>query len=246
MKNIKLTIEYDGTYFFGWQIQKNKRTIQGEIEKALKKIFQKNIHLIASGRTDRGVHALGQVANFKTDSTLPVNKVLNALNANLADDIAIVSTEEASKNFHAQYSVKSKTYRYTLFTRVVKSAQLKNFCYHYPYPLNLKLMKREAKNLLGRKNFKSFQASDSEHKEKNAVRTIKIFSVTRKGDFIYFDIEADGFLYKMVRNIVGTLLEIGRGRFKKGSIKHILLKKNRILAGTTAPAKGLCLLKVKY
>lgn len=258
-RNIKLTIEYDGTNFCGWQRQsarngsQNKsshRTVQEEIEKVLKTIFQQNLKCTGSGRTDSGVHALGQVAHFKMNSTMSVDKMQNALNANLPDDIAIIKVEEASLSFHAQYSVKTKTYRYTILNTTARCAQQRNFCLYYPYKLNTRKMREEAKSFIGRKNFKSFTASDpakrKARRKENTVRTIKQLTITKKGDNLIFEIEANGFLYKMVRNIVGTLLEVGRGKLARGSIKQILSQKNRGAAGNTAKAKGLALLKVRY
>ncbi len=247
IRNIKLTLEYDGTNFNGWQIQDpKKRTVQGEIEKVLSQIFKKKCRLIGSGRTDSGVHAKAQVANFKTNSTMTPGQILKALNAWLPEDIAITNAEEVSLNFHAQYSAKSKTYRYSILNRATRFALDRHFSFFYSYPLNLNLMHREIKTLLGKKDFKSFQAMDIARLEKNTTRTIKKIQIKKSVDFIYIDIEADGFLYKMIRNIVGTLLEIGSGRRPPGSMKKILEKKNRQLAGQTAPALGLCLLEVKY
>jgi len=261
-KNIKLTIEYDGTNFRGWQIQAVRsssinqtkhhahRTVQGEIEKALKKLFKQSLKLIGSGRTDSGVHALGQVAHFKIHTSMSVIEIQNALNANLPDDIAIIKVEEVPLNFHAQYSVRSKTYRYTILNATARCAQQRNFCLYYPYKLDIRKMREEAKGLVGRKDFKSFTASDpakrKSKKIENTVRTIKRIAITKKGDNLIVDIEANGFLYKMVRNIIGTLLEVGRGKLTKGSIKQILAEKNRHAAGNTAKPKGLALIEVKY
>ena len=259
MRNIKLTIEYDGTNFNGWQTQtvrdmpipsKTQRTIQGEIEKVLKKIFKQKLKLIGSGRTDSGVHAAAQVANFKTQSSMPENEMQNAINANLPDDIAIIRVEEAPSDFHAQYSVKSKTYRYTILNRTARCAQQRNFSLLYPHKLNIRAMREESKFLIGRHDFKSFTASDPAKRKKkveeNTVRTIKSLAITKKGDFLILDIKANGFLYKMVRNIVGTLLEIGNGKRLRGSIKQILANKDRNTAGATAKPKGLMLLEVRY
>ncbi len=292
MRNFKLTLEYDGTNFEGWQIQRgNHRTIQGEIEKALQKIFrlgltrlsfpnafvgnplgfsstrgmdsrlrgndrlyiqtQKSyrcrIHLIGSGRTDSGVHALGQVAHFKVDSALDIDEIHRALNANLPEDIVIRKVETVPLTFHAQYSVKSKTYRYTILNRPERCAHLRHFCWHISKSLNLSLIRREAAYLIGRKDFRSFMAANSALADsRNTIRTIKRFSIQKKNDFIHIDIEADGFLYKMVRTIVGTLVQIGQGRLPPGSIKKILCKKNRIYAGVTAKPQGLCLIEAKY
>lgn len=247
MRNIKLTLEYDGTHFQGWQLQSGgARTVQGELETALQKIFKKKVRLIASGRTDSGVHALGQVANFKTVSSMPLKEIRSALNANISPDVAVIKTEEAAPNFHAQYSAKSKTYRYTILNREARGARDRHTCLFYPYTLNLRRMRAEAKALIGRKDFRSFQASDPLRKERDTVRTVKALTIKKQGDYIHVDITADGFLYKMVRNIVGTLLEAGSGRLPKGSIRQILAKKNRVFAATTAKPYGLTLLCVEY
>lgn len=247
-RNIKLTLEYDGTLFNGWQIQVNaKRTVQAEIQTACQKIFGHKITVIGSGRTDSGTHALGQVANFKTSSGMDPGEMLRALNGSLPDDISVSKVEEVARSFHAQYSAKSKIYRYTILNRPGRSAIQKKFCYHYPGRLNIALMKKDAKSLVGRHDFKSFQATPAKHdKEKSTVRTIKKLTLTRKGSYILIEVEADGFLHKMVRNIVGTLIEIGNGRFPKESMERILKAKNRLKAGPTAKARGLILLKVKY
>ena len=257
-RNIKLTIEYDGTLFNGWQAQQARsrqkrrfagrslRTVQGEIETVLKKIFKKSPKLIGAGRTDSGVHALGQVANFKTTSSMPLTEIQNALNANLPEDIAIVKVEETPASFHAQYSAKSKVYRYTILNRPARCALQRNYVLYYPYQLNITVMRREARTLVGRKNFKSFAASDPARIKTKTIRMVKRLTIKRRGDILTIDIEADGFLYKMVRNIVGTLLEVGRGRLAIGSVKKILAQKDRKAAGTTAKPKGLMLLEVRY
>ncbi len=257
MRNIKLTIEYDGTHFSGWQVQdQRKRTVQGEIEKALKTIFKKKIRLIGSGRTDSGVHALGQVAHFKTTSPtcarqgMPTAEMLNALNANLPEDIAVLESSEVPDDFHAQYSAKRKTYRYCILNRQSRSAVKRHSCLHFPHTLNLKAMQEESKSLVGRKDFRSFMAANPAErntiKDKNTVRTIHAIKILKHDDYIYIRIEANGFLYKMVRNIVGTLLAVGTGKLPKGSIRKILKEKNRSSAPATAASKGLCLLDVSY
>jgi tRNA pseudouridine38-40 synthase len=220
------------------------KTIQETIEEVLCKILQEKIKLIASGRTDAGVHAQAQVANFKTDSDITFNKLARALNGLLPEDIVVSKAEEAPLNFHSRFSAKSKVYRYTILNRKNPSAFLRDTVYFYPFSLNIKLMQRESRALLGRHNFKSFQASDNI--ERNPVRKIKKLKITKEKKLIYIDIEADGFLYNMVRNIIGTLMEIGRRRLSPGSLRKILSSQNRKYAGPTAPADGLCLLKVKY
>ncbi|OGX08010.1 MAG: tRNA pseudouridine(38-40) synthase TruA [Omnitrophica WOR_2 bacterium GWA2_47_8] len=247
MRNIKLIIEYDGTSFHGWQIQNKKPTVQGELKKALKKILREDVTLISAGRTDSGVHALGQVTHFKTRSLLGLYQIKQALNAHLPPDISITEAEEADKNFHAQYHAKTKTYRYTILNRRGRSAYMRHFCLHHPYPLNTKKMKEAAKFLIGRRNFRAFQSNNpSNLNSKDTIRTIKRISISKKSDFVYIDIEADGFLYKMVRNIVGVLLEVGNNRLAARSIKDILKSKNRTQAKKSVAAQGLCLLKVKY
>ncbi len=248
---IKLTLEYDGTDFNGWQIQAGKkRTVQGELEKALLKIFKQKTRVIGSGRTDSGVHALGQVAHFETSSRMTPRQILKALNASLPQDVAVVAAQKVPPSFHAQYSAKSKIYRYTILNQSTRSPLLRHYSYFYFHPLNLTLMARESRPLLGRKDFRSFQAADpaaiSESPEKTTIRTIKKIEIKKRGPLISIEIEADGFLYKMVRNLIGTLLEIGSGRLRPGSIPKILEKKDRRAAGKTAPATGLCLIKVRY
>jgi tRNA pseudouridine38-40 synthase len=254
MRNIKLTIEYDGTNYCGWQIQKVKskmqnpklkiRTIQSTIEGALKKILQEKVKLIASGRTDSGVHALGQVVNFKTKSKLSPLRLKAALNSNLPLDIRIKSAVETDLNFHSRFQAKSKLYRYRILNKEKSFVFKRNYSHFIPYSLDWKAMRREARVLLGSHDFSSFQTKDK--RERNPVRTIKKISVFKEDGEILIDIESDGFLYNMVRNIVGTLIEVGRGKLKKGALKEILEKKNRKFAGPTAPARGLCLVKVKY
>jgi len=251
MQNIKLTIEYDGTHFNGWQVQgTGRRTVQGQIEKALLAIFKKKIKLMGSGRTDSGVHALAQVAHFRTETRMTPHQILKALNANLPDDISIRDVQRVGPKFHAQYSAERKTYRYTILNRQGRCAIQRNFCYHFSQTLNLRAMRQAAKVLVGRKDFRAFMATNPDLKrrddDKNTVRTVYTLEIRKKGDFITINIEANGFLYKMVRNIVGTLLKVGTGKLPPGSLSKILGAKDRNLAGVTAPAKGLCLLKVEY
>ncbi len=253
MRNIKLEIEYDGTGYSGWQVQNRHsgkssasrcNTIQATIEYALKKILQEDIRLIVSGRTDAGVSSLGQVANFMTCSRIDLKKLQVGLNGNLPEDIVITKIEEAGLDFHSRFSAKSKLYRYSILNRSYPSAFLRNKTWFYPHPLDIRLMREEARVILGRHDFCAFQASGS--RVKDCVRNIMKLKISRVEDIIYIDIEADGFLYNMVRNIVGTLVEIARGRFRRGSLKKIMRSKDRRSAGPTAPACGLCLLRVNY
>lgn len=246
MRNIKLILEYDGTRYQGWQVQKRRasKTLQETIEQALQKVMQEKIRLVASGRTDAGVHALGQVAHFQTESDIRLDKLHRALNSLLPGDISVLRVEECGIRFHSRFDAKSKIYRYTILNRNSRSALQRDTAYFFPYPLNLRRMRKEAAWLLGRHDFKSFQAADK--KERSSIRTIKQIKIVKRGPLIQIDIEANGFLTHMARNIVGTLIEIGRGKFLTGSMRKILRSKDRKQAGTCVPAKGLCLLEVKY
>ncbi len=247
-RNILLKIEYDGTNYSGWQFQKNSNSIQETIEAALKRITGRKARLISCGRTDAGVHALGHIANFKTDSQMPLLRLQRALNGVLPKDIVMKEVGEVPLKFNSLRDAKSKLYVYTILNDPAGCAISRDHIRHVPYKLNVGLMRREAGCLLGRHDFKSFQAADAEWRghSRSSVRTIKRLEVRKKGDLIKIEVEGDGFLYNMVRNIAGTLIEIGRGKFEPGSMKKILKAKNRELAGPTAPAKGLCLAEVKY
>jgi len=253
LSNFKLQIEYEGTNYFGWQEQngvkaavrqQSSKTIQHVLEKVLKKILQENIKLIVAGRTDAGVHAIAQVANFKSKTDMPLNRLRWGLNCLLPEDIKVISITKVPIDFNSRFSAKSKTYRYSILNRNYSSPLLVRRVYFFHHPLNVGLMRQEAKVLLGRHNFKSFQAT--EIRQRNPIRTIKSIKISKEKNLLHIDIEGDSFLYNMVRNIAGTLLEIGRGRFPKGSMQKILKSRNRRLAGQTLPAKGLCLLKVRY
>lgn len=248
MRNIKLIIEYDGSGFNGWQAQRFKgkrlKTIQEEIEKAGKKLFGKKISLTGSSRTDAGVHAKAQVANFRIDSNLPLNKIKNGLNSFLTRRISIISAEEVSPRFHSRLDSKGKLYKYTILNRRTRSPLLEKYAAFVPYDLNIIAMKKAAGYLVGRKDFKSFQTSDK--KEKNSVRIIKKIEIISSPPVVEIYIQANGFLYNMARAIAGTLIEVGRGRFKPEKVKEILEEKHRPSAGQTAPAKGLCLEEVFY
>ena len=246
MRNIKLTIEYDGTDYCGWQRQNATRTksIQQVIEEALIKVFQKKIKLIGSGRTDSGVHACNQTANFKTDSRLLPGKIRSALNSYLPKDVVIKMVRDVDGDFHARFRVKSKIYRYSILNAPAPSPLNRRYSLFIPYSLDLEKMKKAATYLKGRHNVKSVHRARG--KQKNFVRTIKKLEIIQRDEIIFFEIEAEGFLYHMVRIIVGTLLEVGRGRFRPGYVKEILKQKNRKLAGPTLPGRGLCLMEVKY
>ena len=244
MRNIKLIIEYDGKSFNGWQKQPNKLNIQGEIEKAIGEITGEKIDLIASGRTDAGVHSLGQVANFKTNSAIDIEKIPYAINSKLKKSIVIKSAEEVPEKFHSRYSVHSKTYRYTINNSKFGTALYRDMEYHFPIELDEEKMQEAAKFFEGQHDFKAFKASGTS--SKSSVRTIYKAKVERKQDRVIIELTGNGFLYNMVRIIAGTLIDVGIGKINPETIKEIIEKKERKNAGKTLPARGLCLLKVDY
>lgn len=248
MRNIRLTIEYDGTRFSGWQTQsglERLRTVQEEIEKSAAKLFGKKVRLSGAGRTDSGVHAEAQVANFKIDSTLPLNNIKRGLNSYLPGDIAIISAEDTPLKFHSRFDAKEKLYRYMIINRKIRSPLLRRYAALCSYGLDIGAMKKAASYLIGKKDFKSFQAADK--KDRHSIRRVKRLDIVKRGAYIIeIYIQANGFLYNMVRNIAGTLIDVGRGRIRPEAIKDILSKRHRPAAGQTAPAKGLCLMKVFY
>ena len=244
MRNIKLIIEYDGKSFNGWQKQPTKLNIQGEIERAIGEITGEEIKLIGSGRTDAGVNALGQTANFKTNSNIPIEKIPLALNSKLKKSIVIVSAEEVDDSFHSRYNVKSKTYRYTINNSQNGSAIYRDMEYHFPIKLDVKKMRDAAKLFEGEHDFKGFKASGTS--SKSSVRTIYKADVKQDGDRIYIELTGNGFLYNMVRIISGTLLDVGLGKIDVNDIPEIIDSKDRKRAGKTLPAHGLCLVKVEY
>jgi len=245
MRNIKLVIEYDGTNYHGWQVQPNAITIQEVIETKIGIMTQEQVRLIASGRTDTGVHALGQVASFKTSSPIPVDVLHHGLNRLLPEDIVIQSAVEVDELFHPQFGAKRKTYRYVILNRERRSALHRNYSWHLPRPLDLAAMRDVSGLLMGRQDFSSFQAADPDPAD--PVREVFRAEWSVEGqDFFFFTIEADGFLKHMVRNIVGTLVEIGQGRISREGFCAILQARDRRRAGMTAPPRGLFLLEVKY
>ena len=244
MRNIKLIIEYDGKGFNGWQKQPNKLNIQGEIERAIGEITGEEINLIASGRTDAGVHSLGQTANFKTNSNIPIDKLPIAINSKLKKSIVIKDAVEVNERFHSRYLAKSKKYRYTINNSKYGSAIYRNMEYHFNIKLDVKKMQEATKYFEGEHDFKAFKASGTS--SKSSVRTIYKAEVFEKGERIYIELTGNGFLYNMVRIIAGTFIDVGIGKIKPEEIKYIIESKDRSKAGKTLPANGLCLVEVNY
>lgn len=244
MRNIKLTIEYDGSDFNGWQKQPNKLNIQGEIEKAICNITKEQVELIGSGRTDAGVHALAQVANFKTSSNISIDKIPLAINSQLKNSIIIKDAQEVEERFHSRYNAKRKTYRYIINNSKCGTALYRNFEYCFPMKLDVEKMKKAAKYFEGEHDFKGFKSSGTSGK--NSVRTIYKAIVKQDGERIIIELTGNGFLYNMVRIISGTLLEVGIGKIKLEEIPEIIESKNRQRAGKTLPPHGLYLVKVNY
>lgn len=244
MKNIRLLIEYEGTNYSGWQRQKGIRTVQGEIEKAIGKITSEDVKLLASGRTDSGVHAKGQVANFHTNSMIPGENYKFALNINLPEDIKILESYEEKEVFHSRFSAKYKRYKYIIYNGKMPSPLYRNFSYHVSWYLDLEEMRSSLKYFIGYHDFESFMGRDS--KVDTTMRDIYNIEIHRSGEFIEIYIEGKSFLRNMIRIIVGTLIYIGSGKIDKKDLPKIIQGKNRVLAGPTAPAQGLFLEKVYY
>ena len=245
MRNIKLTIEYDGKEFGGWQKQPNKLNIQGTVERAIEEITGEKIELNASGRTDSGVHSLGQVANFKTNSSIPIEKIPIAINTKLKKSIRIIKAEEVEERFHSRLSCKKKTYRYIINNNETASAIYRNLEYHIPQKLDVEKMRQAIKYFEGEHDFKAFKASGTS--SKSSVRTIfKADIYQQKDNRLWIELTGNGFLYNMVRIIVGTLVDVGLGKIKPEEICKIISEGKRENAGKTVPPNGLYLLKVEY
>lgn len=242
---IKCTIAYDGTDFAGYQVQPNKRTVQGDIEAALARLHKGgSIKISASGRTDAGVHAKGQVIHFDTLLNLPEDKWVIALNAHLPDDIVVLQAGSTSSDFHARFDATGKEYRYFISRTKQRDPFLRNYAYHYTYPINVKKMEEAAAALIGTHDFTSFCSAKTEVDDK--VRTLETIDIFEENGLLVVRFVGNGFLYNMVRILVGTLLEAGRGDREPSTFKEILEKKDRQYAGKTVPGHGLYLWEVFY
>lgn len=240
--NYKLTVTYDGTGFSGWQRQPGKRTVQGAVEEALAKISGKKIPVTGAGRTDAGVHARGQGANFKAGFRLEKDKLLRALNALLPDDVRVLSVQKVPAGFNSRKMARAKIYQYRIFNSHRISPFVLRYVLHWPSRLDVEKMDEAAKLFVRRDDFTAFSSNRLLH----PVREVYRSEVKKKGKEIVYTIEANGFLRYMARTIVGTLIEVGRGKMELRLIEEAFRKRDRSLAGPTAPARGLCLVKVKY
>ncbi|MEJ2170908.1 MAG: tRNA pseudouridine(38-40) synthase TruA [Desulfobacterales bacterium] len=245
IKNFKIIIEYDGTCYHGWQRQKNDRTVQQAIETAILAMTGQHVSLTGSGRTDAGVHAQAQVANFKCETNLGPQDFLGGLNSLTDEDIVIASCEQVDASFHARYEVKSKVYVYRILNRSISAAIFRQYAWHVRKKLNLETMRAAIPHLVGSHDFKAFEGAGSSRS--HTTRCVYHAGLTEEKDgYLAFEIEADGFLRFMVRNIVGTLVDVGLDKISPDEFRRILMSKDRGQAGATAPAHGLFLKKVRY
>ncbi len=246
VRTLALLLEYDGRAYAGWQRQAHGPSVQGKLEDAIRRITGRRSALVAAGRTDAKAHAAGQVAHFRTASRLPLEKWVGALNANLPPDIAVLKAWEPKAGFHAQFSAKGKTYAYRIWNARGRSALLYDRAWHVPVALNVAAMRRAAKALVGRHDFRAFAQTDGANARKTTVRRIRAIRISRRGDLVTLEVTGDGFLTHMVRILAGTLVEVGKGRRKSASVAETLRGKRRAAAGPTAPAWGLTLMRVAY
>lgn len=244
IRNIKLTLEYDGTDYCGWQKQKDLPTIQAYLERCIFQLTGEEVAVYGASRTDSGVHAYGQVANFHTESKISAEVFAKALNAYLPEDIVITESSEVAPEFHAQFCARAKAYSYHIICRPVRPAIESRYAHWVMHPLSVERMRKAANFLIGTHDFSSFEAANS---PRNCnVRTVNYIDISQKNCYIKISVEADGFLYRMVRNIVGTFIAVARDQMEVEAVCSILKAKDRTLAAATAPAKGLFLQYVVY
>jgi tRNA pseudouridine38-40 synthase len=265
MRNLRLIVAYDGSDFAGWQVQPGKSTVQGALASAIGRLTGENVLPQGSGRTDAGVHALAQVASFATASAIPTENWLRALNDNLPPSIRVLEVSEAAPEFHARHSARAKTYRYRVHRGTICPPFLARYVWHYPYPLDESAMIAAASVVIGEHDFTSFTAVDPERVERMTaendqstefrttnkfhttnVRTIFSSNWSREGGELVYTVRGSGFLHHMVRNLVGTLILVGKGTLSAEDVQRILQARNRTAAGPTAPASGLYLEAVEY
>lgn len=246
MPKIKIIIEYDGSNYSGWQIQNNSMTVQEKIEAALLRLTREKIRIYGASRTDAGVHARGQVAVFSTNSTIPPHKYAHAISSRLPRDITVKESCEVEDDFDPRYHAKMKLYRYSVFASRIRPAIGRQYCWHVKAPLNIEHIIEAAKLIEGEHDFTSFSNQECNTDDANNVRTVEGCKIIEEGKYLHFEVMGRSFLYNMVRNITGTLIDVGAGRFEVGDIPKIFKAKNRAEAGQGAPASGLCLEWIKY
>ena len=250
MRNLKLILSYDGSEFAGWQVQPDAPTVQGTLASAIGRITGEKVLPQGSGRTDAGVHALAQVVTFVTESSVPTANFVKALNDILPESVRVLEAEEAAADFHARHSARAKTYRYRIYRAAICPPFLARYVWHYPYPLDEAAMSAAAARVEGEHDFTSFAAVDPERRRDGMpvsnVRRIFASSWERQGDELVYTVKGAGFLHHMVRNLVGTFILVGKGTLRAEDLTRILEARNRSVAGATAPACGLYLVKVEY
>lgn len=244
MRTVLLTLEYDGTDYVGWQVQPNGPSIQQALEKALSTLFKEPAKVTGAGRTDAGVHARAQAASVRTGKGLPLKAFVAGANSLLPKDIAVLSAQEREEGFDARRSARGKVYRYRICNRACRSPLERRYAWEVFQPLAVDAMERASRALLGRHDFSAFRASDCE--AATTVREVRRLEVRREGEIVLVEVEATAFLKHMVRNVVGTLVEVGLGRREEASVAQVLAGRDRVKAGATAPAHGLCLQQVFY
>lgn len=244
MKNLLLTIKYDGSGFHGWQVQKNALTVQEVVQNAVEKVFGQRLDIKGCSRTDSGVHANMYCFNLQTDMSISNDGVIMAMNTHLPNEIAVIDCTEVDEDFHARYSCTSKEYVYKIYNGKIRDPFTSKYAYHYKYKIDEEYLNKEAQAFVGTYDYKGFCSAHSD--VESTVRTVKSCTVWREGDMVYFKVEADGFLYNMVRIMVGTILFVAQGKIAKGELIDVIKSGDRKRAGKTAPPNGLYLNKVNY
>jgi tRNA pseudouridine38-40 synthase len=242
----KLVLAYDGSEFFGWQVQPDRVTVQGELRDALARVTGELVLPQGAGRTDAGVHALGQVASVALAAPIPEANLLRALNRTLPPSVRVLEARRVDPDFHARHSARGKTYEYRIDRREICPPWLARYVYAYSAPLDVDAMKRAAGRIVGEHDFASFAAGETEPGPRGTVRTVVSSEWSQVDGLLVYRVRGDGFLHHMVRNLVGTFLEVGRGNFLEAEIEGILAARSRAAAGPTAPARGLFLVRVEY
>lgn len=244
MKNVKLLLDFDGRAYSGWQSQENSKSIENEIKKAVKKVFNQDVKVIGASRTDKGVSARGFVCNFHIESSCPCERMIYPLNDVLPEDIRVIASEEADCNFHSRFSAKGKYYRYTIEHRKFARATNRNYAYNFPYKLDVDKMNEAKEYMTGEMDFKAFMNLGSP--VNHTVRTVDSIDIIEDGEFIYIDVKGRGFLYNMVRIMAGTLIYVGTGLLSMEDMKNSIEKGLREGLGPTLKAEGLTLMEVYY